>query len=146
MAIFDEWPYTNFHELNLSWVIKEIKANAEDIQNIQEIAQYYNPPTSVTYQNIELYGIAKSQELTTMTCNLWLPLLIPDGATVTVSGTPDWARGAGATTPDTDIDPTTLTVERTNNNWLLLNFSATNAFTLYEPYITHFSTLTITIS
>ena len=34
MAIFDNFPYTNFHELNLDWVIKNVKTLMDKYENI----------------------------------------------------------------------------------------------------------------
>lgn len=33
MSIFNEFPYTNFHELNLDWLIKQVKATDEKVDN-----------------------------------------------------------------------------------------------------------------
>lgn len=38
MAIFGQWPWTNFHEMNLDWVIKTVK---EGIQNVQGVVEDY---------------------------------------------------------------------------------------------------------
>lgn len=36
MGLFEQFPYTNFHELNLDWVIATVKALDERVNNIQE--------------------------------------------------------------------------------------------------------------
>lgn len=52
MAIFDNFPYTNFHELNLDWVLKEVKDTAEQVALIdpkihQAVADYLDDNQSV---------------------------------------------------------------------------------------------------
>lgn len=37
MGLFEHWPYTNFHELNLNWIIKEVKKLSEAWKNIDDI-------------------------------------------------------------------------------------------------------------
>ena len=39
MGIFENFPYTNFHDLNLDWLLKLTKKNSEDIEALQEIAE-----------------------------------------------------------------------------------------------------------
>ena len=29
MGLFDQFPYTNFHELNLDWILKALKENGK---------------------------------------------------------------------------------------------------------------------
>lgn len=36
MGLFEQFPYTNFHELNLDWIIKEIKNLNEKVDNIED--------------------------------------------------------------------------------------------------------------
>lgn len=36
MGLFDQFPYTNFHELNLDWIIEEMKKLREDFNNLPE--------------------------------------------------------------------------------------------------------------
>lgn len=56
MAIFDQFPYTNFHELNLDWIIAEMKKlkdltedlNPEEVQKlIEELRTELNMPNAV---------------------------------------------------------------------------------------------------
>ncbi len=45
MGLFDMWPYTNFHELNLSWLLrkmKELNSTVEDFISLNTI-KYANP-------------------------------------------------------------------------------------------------------
>ena len=35
MAIFDNFPWTNVHELNLDWIVKKIKELYQDTQNLE---------------------------------------------------------------------------------------------------------------
>lgn len=42
MGLFEKWPYTNFHDLNLDWIIKKIKrvdADLDDLQDAKEAAE-----------------------------------------------------------------------------------------------------------
>ena len=39
MPFFDQFPYTNFHEINLDWIIKTVKLC---VQKIQELDQRVN--------------------------------------------------------------------------------------------------------
>lgn len=36
MGLFEQFPYTNFHELNLDWVLTTVKSLSEKLDNIQE--------------------------------------------------------------------------------------------------------------
>ena len=40
MALFPKFPYLNFHELNLDWIIEQVKANKEKIEKIESV---YDP-------------------------------------------------------------------------------------------------------
>lgn len=33
MGLFDQWPYTNFHELNLEWILRRMRDLAETVEN-----------------------------------------------------------------------------------------------------------------
>lgn len=35
MALFPKFPYLNFHELNLDWIIEQVKANKEKIESLE---------------------------------------------------------------------------------------------------------------
>lgn len=37
MGLFEHFPYTNFHDLNLDWIIQEIKTLNEKVNNIDEL-------------------------------------------------------------------------------------------------------------
>ena len=37
MGLFEHFPYTNFHDLNLDWIIQEIKTLDEKVNNIDEL-------------------------------------------------------------------------------------------------------------
>lgn len=39
MSIFNEYPYTNFHEMNLDWIIKEIKNYIMIGMNLQSLIE-----------------------------------------------------------------------------------------------------------
>lgn len=36
MALFENFPYTNFHEMNLDWLIKQTKNNSDDIDALNK--------------------------------------------------------------------------------------------------------------
>lgn len=36
MGLFEQFPYTNFHELNLDWILKKIKELDEKVNNIED--------------------------------------------------------------------------------------------------------------
>lgn len=38
MGLYEHWPYTNFHELNLDWIVKEIGIVREEYQEVQKLA------------------------------------------------------------------------------------------------------------
>ena len=37
MALFPKFPYLNFHELNLNWLIDQVKTNKNNIEKIDSI-------------------------------------------------------------------------------------------------------------
>lgn len=39
MGLFNHFPYLNMHELNLNWIIEQVKANKTDIEVLQAIAE-----------------------------------------------------------------------------------------------------------
>ena len=61
---FENWPYANFHDLNLDWILKQLKAYGEDIEKIPDIIKQYidniviDPATIATGNMIfvEKYG------------------------------------------------------------------------------------------
>ena len=36
MGLFEQFPYTNFHELNLDWVLSKLKELDEKVNNIED--------------------------------------------------------------------------------------------------------------
>lgn len=43
MGLFEQFPYTNFHELNLDWLLKNQKTVLQELQNIDtHITQIVN--------------------------------------------------------------------------------------------------------
>lgn len=34
--MFEKFPYTNFHELNLDWILDRMKKNSEDLVTLKE--------------------------------------------------------------------------------------------------------------
>lgn len=38
MGLYEQWPYANFHELNLDWIVKEIAVVREEYQEVQKLA------------------------------------------------------------------------------------------------------------
>lgn len=39
MGVFEKMPYTNFHELNINWVLKKLKEMEDDINDLKETAE-----------------------------------------------------------------------------------------------------------
>lgn len=37
MAVFENFPYTNVHELNLDWILKEVKANNAEVEDLKQL-------------------------------------------------------------------------------------------------------------
>ena len=37
MGLFDQFPYTNFHELNLDWILGQMKNVEEYVKNIEGV-------------------------------------------------------------------------------------------------------------
>ena len=38
MGLYEQWPYANFHELNLDWIVKEIAEVRAEYQAVQQLA------------------------------------------------------------------------------------------------------------
>ena len=51
MGLFNQFPFTNFHEINLDWIINEISKINDEIANISkdEISEY-------SKNNVDYYG------------------------------------------------------------------------------------------
>ena len=52
MGLFENFPYTNFHELNLDWVIKTMKALDEKVDSIED--RIYNKSKEYTDEQIAI--------------------------------------------------------------------------------------------
>lgn len=52
MGLFENFPYTNFHELNLDWIIKTMKALDEKVDSIED--RIYNKSKAYTDEQIEI--------------------------------------------------------------------------------------------
>ena len=52
MGLFENFPYTNFHELNLDWVIKTMKALDEKVDSIED--RIYNKSKAYTDEQIAI--------------------------------------------------------------------------------------------
>lgn len=61
MGIFEHFPYTNFHNLNLDWLIKTVKSNSEDIEKLDSKASISD--YKFTYENGEYHVDAEPSEL-----------------------------------------------------------------------------------
>lgn len=54
MGLFEQFPYTNFHELNLDWLLKNQKTVLQELQNIDtHITQIVND----YLQNVEFKAL-----------------------------------------------------------------------------------------
>ena len=65
MGIFEHFPYTNFHELNLDWVIDFIRSGKLDIESTQKIVEELvkNQPDEIKKAvNDELQGMVARGE------------------------------------------------------------------------------------
>lgn len=58
MGLFEHWPYTNFHDLNLDWIVAKIKELQADVENFSVDVQQYvnqwlvdNPQATTTVQD-----------------------------------------------------------------------------------------------
>lgn len=52
MGLFENFPYTNFHELNLDWVIKTMKALDEKVNSIED--RIYNKSKAYTDEQVAI--------------------------------------------------------------------------------------------
>ena len=34
MALFEQFPYTNFHEMNMDWLLRAVKSLSKEVDNI----------------------------------------------------------------------------------------------------------------
>lgn len=37
MGLYEHWPYANFHELNLDWILEQIRICRDEYQNVQQL-------------------------------------------------------------------------------------------------------------
>ena len=37
MGLYEQWPYVNFHELNLNWIVEQIRICRDEYQNVQQL-------------------------------------------------------------------------------------------------------------
>ena len=68
MALFENFPYTNFHELNLDWIIKKV-ANINNLKNISVTVEMIDPaeePSAHTTQTDDGWIIELKLPLTGM--------------------------------------------------------------------------------
>lgn len=49
MGVFEQFPYTNFHEINLDWLIKKMKELLDRMQSIEDWKDEYQE----TYDNLK---------------------------------------------------------------------------------------------
>lgn len=57
MAIFNEFPYTNFHELNLDWILEKIKAAGGSIEEIEaQIKALQEEINNIRYEDNDYYS------------------------------------------------------------------------------------------
>lgn len=52
MGLFENFPYTNFHELNLDWIVKTMKALDEKVDSIED--RIYNKSKAYTDEQIAI--------------------------------------------------------------------------------------------
>lgn len=107
MGIFDNFPYSNFHELNLDWVLREVKRviaeaaqASKDVASIREYVQNYFANLDVSDEiNAKLEDMAQSGELENIIA-AYLELNTPNVfATVAdMAASPALVEGASAMT------------------------------------------------
>ena len=59
MGLFDQWPYTNFHELNLGWILKKI-------QDLETLVQNFVSLNTIKYANPIQWDITRQYEVNTI--------------------------------------------------------------------------------
>lgn len=52
--MFEQWPYTDLHNLNLDWILKQVKQNSDDITELKNAAP--SPITPKSYVDIRDFG------------------------------------------------------------------------------------------
>ena len=52
MGLFENFPYTNFHELNLDWIVQKMKALDEKVDSIED--RIYNKSKAYTDEQIAI--------------------------------------------------------------------------------------------
>lgn len=66
MGLFNQFPFTNFHEMNLDWIVTEIQNIKNDINNIDnsiiEDIKKYTPAFTREYISINDYGAKPNDE------------------------------------------------------------------------------------
>ncbi len=55
MAIFNEFPYTNFHEMNLDWILAKVKELAAEWFSYKENMELWKTETETAFQELETY-------------------------------------------------------------------------------------------
>ena len=55
MAVFENFPYTNFHNLNLDWVLNKLKSFEERLNKIEK-GRYTSPSLSTVSVDWKFYG------------------------------------------------------------------------------------------
>lgn len=53
MGLFNHFPYTNLHELNLDWILRVLKQMCGEIDNLQAIAEQLQKELEQLGQNID---------------------------------------------------------------------------------------------
>ena len=101
MGLFDQWPYTNFHELNLEWILRRMS----DLSNIVENFVALN---TIKYANPIQWNIASQYEKNTVVVD-------PQTGTAYLSVTPV-PSGVAITNPDYWTVIFDLDIAQANNN------------------------------
>ena len=55
MGLFDQFPYTNFHELNLDWIITQIKHLLDEQTELKSLLKLYTPYFAGDYDTGKTY-------------------------------------------------------------------------------------------
>ena len=61
MGIYDNWTYTDLHQLNLDWILKEVKKVSNIDQHINEIILQMINDGTLTFSLTESYNPATEE-------------------------------------------------------------------------------------
>ena len=144
MGLFEHFPYTNFHELNLDWIIQTIKEMDESVRNFISI-------NSIKYANPIQWDITSQYEKNTVVLdkhgNAYLSVQpVPAGISLdrteywTVIGNFSelWENVKASVTPNDEGHNKTASADRAVGDWVWVNdtlYLITKAMTAGDKYV-----------